>query len=135
MKKTTITAVAVGCTALILLSAVWISSALSQSETAVSSSLTPSIPVNSTANEESSQENLTNSSSSEKPVSTSEEMEYILIAYEGHIGIFRKGESIPIEEMDVSLEDLPQADQEMLREGIPAKDKESLRSIMEDYES
>ncbi len=135
MKKTTITAVAVGCTALILLSAVWISSALSQSETAVSSSLTPSIPVNSTANEESSQENLTNSSSSEKPVSTSEEMEYILKAYEGHIGIFRKGESIPIEEMDVSLEDLPQADQEMLREGIPAKDKESLRSIMEDYES
>ena len=90
MKKTTITAVAVGCTALILLSAVWISSALSQSETAVSSSLTPSIPVNSTANEESSQENLTNSSSSEKPVSTSEEMEYILKAYEGHIGIFRK---------------------------------------------
>ena len=135
MKKTTITAVAVGCTALILLSAVWISSALSQSETAVSSSLTPSIPVNSTANEESSQENLTNSSSSEKPVSTSEEMEYILKAYEGHIGIFRKGESIPIEEMDVSLEDLPQADQEMLREGIPAKDKESLRYIMEDYES
>ena len=135
MKKTTITAVAVGCTALILLSAVWISSALSQSETAVSSSLTPSIPVNSTANEESSQENLTNSSSSEKPVSTSEEMEYILKAYEGHIGIFREGESIPIEEMDVSLEDLPQADQEMLREGIPAKDKESLRSIMEDYES
>ena len=135
MKKTTITAVAVGCTALILLSAVWISSALSQSETAVSSSLTPSIPVNSTANEESSQENLTNSSSSEKPVSTSEEMEYILKAYEGHIGIFRKGESIPIEEMDVSLEDLPQADQEMLREGIPAHDKESLRSIMEDYES
>ncbi len=135
MKKTTITAVAVGCTALILLSAVWISSALSQSETAISSSLTPSIPVNSTANEESSQENLTNSSSSEKPVSTSEEMEYILKAYEGHIGIFRKGESIPIEEMDVSLEDLPQADQEMLREGIPAKDKESLRSIMEDYES
>ncbi len=135
MKKTTITAVAVGCTALILLSAVWISSALSQSETAVSSSLTPSIPVNSTANEESSQENLTNPSSSEKPVSTSEEMEYILKAYEGHIGIFRKGESIPIEEMDVSLEDLPQADQEMLREGIPAKDKESLRSIMEDYES
>ena len=135
MKKTTITAVAVGCTALILLSAVWISSALSQSETAVSSSLTPSIPVNSTANEESSQENLTNSSSSEKPISTSEEMEYILKAYEGHIGIFRKGESIPIEEMDVSLEDLPQADQEMLREGIPAKDKESLRSIMEDYES
>ena len=62
-------------------------------------------------------------------------MEYILKAYEGHIGIFRKGESIPIEEMDVSLEDLPQADQEMLREGIPAKDKESLRSIMEDYES
>ncbi|MFR8001492.1 MAG: hypothetical protein ACLU62_01075 [Hydrogeniiclostridium sp.] len=134
MKKTTITAVAVGCAAVILLAAIWIASAVRPSETVVSSSSAPSMSINSTANDVSSQENLANSSSS-KLDSTPEETGYVLKAYMGHIGIFRAGEETPIEEMDVKLESLPEADQQLLIEGIPAKDKETLRSIMEDYES
>ncbi len=134
MKKTTITAVAAGCTVVILIAAIWIASAAKPSETAVSSSSTPSMTINSTANEESSQEILANSSVSE-PSSVPEDTGYVLRAYEGHIGIFRTGEDTPIEEMDVKLESLPEADQKLLEEGIPAKDKETLRSIMEDYES
>ena len=127
MKKTTITAVAVGCAAVILLAA-------RPSETVVSSSSAPSMSINSTANDVSSQENLANSSSS-KMDSAPEETGYVLKAYKGRIGIFRAGEETPIEEMDVKLESLPEADQQLLIEGIPAKDKETLRSIMEDYES
>ncbi len=134
MKKTTITAVAVGCAAVILLAAIWIASAVRPSETVVSSSSAPSMSINSTANDVSSQENLANSSSS-KMDSAPEETGYVLKAYKGRIGIFRAGEETPIEEMDVKLESLPEADQQLLIEGIPAKDKETLRSIMEDYES
>ena len=114
MKKTTITAVAVGCAAVILLAAIWIASAARPSETVVSSSSAPS---------------------SSKMDSAPEETGYVLKAYKGRIGIFRAGEETPIEEMDVKLESLPEADQQLLIEGIPAKDKETLRSIMEDYES
>ena len=134
MKKTTITAIAAGCVAVILLAAVWITVASRQTAPAVSSSSALSIPTNSTANGESSQEILANSSSSPE-VSEPIEAGYVLKAYKGRIGIFKAGEDTPIEELDVDLEDLPEADQELLRKGVFAEDKESLRAIMEDYES
>lgn len=145
MKKTTIAAVTAGCAGVILLAAIWIAVSARRPAPVVSSSSALSISTNSTANSESSQEILTNSSSvpsvlssQESPGSSSQKEEdegYILKSYNGRIGIFRTGENTPIEELDVDLENLPEADQKLLSEGIPAKDKETLRAIMEDYES
>ncbi|MFR2561438.1 MAG: BofC C-terminal domain-containing protein [Anaeromassilibacillus sp.] len=55
--------------------------------------------------------------------------------YEGRIGIFLNDSEVPIEELDVDVGLLPEADQVLLEEGIRVTDREHLNRLIEDYES
>ncbi len=99
-------------------------------------SLLPSsnMPFNSTANQQSSQETSEiSASSSPKDISTEER--YFVQTYKGNIGIFREGETEPMEILDVNVSTLPKVDQSFLEKGIYADSYEALRQIIEDYES
>ena len=60
---------------------------------------------------------------------------YTVRAYKGHIGIFLNESESPLEELDVDLDLLPEADQILLREGIRVTDRDRLNRLIEDYES
>ena len=124
----------ISCAAILLL-AVFCIPFIARPNMEESSSSSPSnILSNSTANSVSSQEAPPISSSTPpKEVSTSSG--YFVQSYEGHIGIFRNGEDKPMEETQVELNALPEADQILLQEGIYAESEAELRQIIEDYES
>lgn len=84
----------------------------------------------STANPVSSQE-----SNSEITVMADEFDTYLVKEYHGHIGIFRNGNKLPFQELDVAIETLPKADQLLLAHGITAETDAELQRILEDYES
>lgn len=87
-----------------------------------------------TSNPYSSQEN--NQSeyhSSDVITMTSQAEVYTIKAYKGHIGVFLNNETQPFREINISLESLPQADQDLLNEGITANTQGQLRILLEDY--
>ena len=66
--------------------------------------------------------------------SAQEEDLYIVKEYKGHIGVFRDGEDLPFEEINIDVNIFPQADQDLLKKGIQAHGTAELTSIIEDYE-
>ena len=86
----------------------------------------------STANENSSQENIRISGSSS--VSLSQTL-YIIREYDGQIGVFAEDEVTPRRIVAVEVALLPEADLKMLRGGITVRGEDRLNSILEDYES
>ena len=86
----------------------------------------------STANKNSSQENILNSAS---PAAVNGQSVYIVKEYQNVIGIFFEEEEVPFRVIDVPVATLPEADQKMLEEGIRVSDEKSLQRLLEDYES
>ncbi len=82
-----------------------------------------------TSNPAASQENEENASSA--PANPG----YFLQEYRGRIGVFREGETVPFQEIDVLIESLPPSDRALLAKGIFAADETALRSLLEDYSS
>lgn len=60
-------------------------------------------------------------------------MSYTLREYEGKIGVFRDGNTVPDEILDVYLITLPEEDVKKLRNGIEANGQDEVRSLIEDF--
>lgn len=87
-----------------------------------------------TSNPNSSQENNeSDGNNSNINTMTSQADIYTVKAYKGHIGVFLNNEAEPFKEINISLEGLPQADQDVLKEGIKANTQSQLQIILEDY--
>lgn len=61
--------------------------------------------------------------------------EYLLLEYEGKIGVFSAKKNALYEIVDVRVSTLPARDREMLAEGITVVGEAALRAILEDYSS
>lgn len=83
-----------------------------------------------TSIEPSSQEN----SKIPTAASKQDEILYIVKEYKGHIGVFRGGDKLPFEEIDVDISVFPEEDRKLLRNGIQAKGTAELTRVIEDYE-
>ncbi|QAT49291.1 hypothetical protein EQM14_05575 [Caproiciproducens sp. NJN-50] len=59
---------------------------------------------------------------------------YIVKEYNGHIGVFRDGDKLPFEEIDIDVSIFPEEDQKLLRDGIQARGTAELTRVIEDYE-
>lgn len=60
---------------------------------------------------------------------------YILTEYNGKLAVFHEGNSDPIEIFDITLDSLPQQDQELLTKGLKTSSKKELLLWIEDYSS
>ena len=60
---------------------------------------------------------------------------FTLKEYNGRIGVFYSGETIPYQEIDVDISSLPAADQDALKEGIQVYGTDELNRKIEDFES
>ncbi|MBR5941774.1 MAG: hypothetical protein IKZ81_00335 [Clostridia bacterium] len=60
---------------------------------------------------------------------------YVLREYEGAIGVFASGSSVPVSVIDVDVRTLPEADRAALANGIFAADEDELNRRIEDYSS
>lgn len=63
------------------------------------------------------------------------EYTYVLKEYEDGIGVYRKNESTPFQQLDVVVDTLPEYDQNALKQGMKVKDDTELRRLIEDYTS
>jgi len=106
---------------------------LSVSNDVLETKKTPSSTfVYSSANAPSSQESTAPPTSS--AVSSGGRMAvYLVKTYNGEIGIFRVGETVPFRILHVKTESLPAADQRLLHSGISVQTSEELQRIVEDY--
>lgn len=86
----------------------------------------------STANRNSSQENILNSAA---PTAANRQTVYIVKEYQNVIGVFFEEEGIPFRVIDVPVSTLPEADQKMFEEGIRISDEKNLQKFLENYES
>lgn len=59
---------------------------------------------------------------------------YIVKEYNGHIGVFRDGDKLPFEEIDIDVSIFPEEDQKLLHDGIQARGTAELTRVIEDYE-
>ena len=66
--------------------------------------------------------------------SAADDSVYIVREYNGHIGVFREGETAPFEEINIEVSIFPEADQKLLRSGIRARGTAELTRVLEDYE-
>ena len=85
---------------------------------------------NSTSIAPSSQENSTLAAAA----SAEDDIIYIVREYNGHIGVFRNGESEPFEEINIEVSIFPEEDRKLLRSGIRARGASELTRVLEDYE-
>lgn len=90
----------------------------------------PTMSSNSTSIAPSSQE----SSAIITTASAEDDSIYIVREYNGHIGVFRDGEELPFEEINVDVGIFPEEDQKLLRDGIRARGTAELTRVIEDYE-
>jgi hypothetical protein len=70
----------------------------------------------------------------EKEVSATEYL-YILKKYNGCIGVFNAGESVPFKVIDTDVSLLPSFDRIALEDGIEIYTEEELDAIIEDFDS
>lgn len=66
--------------------------------------------------------------------SNQDESLYIVKEYNGHIGVFRDGDKLPFEEIDIDVNIFPEEDQKLLHNGIQARGTAELTRVIEDYE-
>ncbi|MVB11812.1 hypothetical protein CAFE_25380 [Caprobacter fermentans] len=59
---------------------------------------------------------------------------YIVREFDGHIGVFREGDKLPFEEIDIDVSIFPEEDQKLLHDGIQARGTAELTRVIEDYE-
>ena len=86
----------------------------------------------STANRNSSQENILNSAA---PTAANRQTVYIVKEYQNVIGVFFEEEGIPFRVIDVPVSTLPEEDKKMFEEGIRISDEKDLQKFLENYES
>lgn len=60
---------------------------------------------------------------------------YIVKLYDGKIGIFSSGSSVPGQVLDINVALLPQSEQARLADGIQVKTHDELLSLIENYTS
>ncbi len=63
---------------------------------------------------------------------TPEEKVWIILEYEGRIGIFSEDGTL-LDVIDIYTKTLPETDKNLLREGIRITSEQALRAIIEDY--
>ncbi len=65
---------------------------------------------------------------------TKKQVYYILKEYKGKIAVFSSDDEIPIHQIDVLVDSLPERDQEKLKKGIKTSNPEEALLMAEDYE-
>ena len=63
------------------------------------------------------------------------EKAYILREYDGRLGIFEPGGTVPQTVIDIYIKTLPETDQQALKQGVAAKNYAALIRLLEDYVS
>lgn len=75
---------------------------------------------------------------SEQPVTettTQTHINYVLRAWEGHLGLFRGDSEIPYQELDMPLTLLSEYDRKIVEQGIIVETEQELRALVEDMTS